>query len=105
MSDREEINLLLDYYGVLLTEHQRSVLSDYYMDDLSMQEIAENMNVSKAAVSDLIRRSVRLLYSYEEKMHLLKQREDLEKLISAMKDQDDQIMERYIRELERIKEE
>ena len=54
-------NQLLDFYGSLLTAHQREILSDYYANDYSMQEIAENHSISKAAVSDLINRCSRQL--------------------------------------------
>ena len=46
-------NELLDNYGSLLTKHQLEILEEYYIDDLSMAEIAENYNISKAAISDI----------------------------------------------------
>ena len=59
MLDNAKANLLLDYYEDLLTSHQISILNDYFKDDLSMSEIAENNHISKAAVSDIIKRSVK----------------------------------------------
>ena len=41
MLSKEEGNLLLDFYGSLLTEHQLNVLNDYFVEDLSMNEIAD----------------------------------------------------------------
>ncbi|MBQ2583238.1 MAG: hypothetical protein II577_04985, partial [Erysipelotrichaceae bacterium] len=40
--DRNREWQLLDHYGALLTEHQRNILEEYYNEDLSMNEIAEN---------------------------------------------------------------
>ena len=83
-SDRNYINLLLDYYEELLTKHQIDVLSDYFRDDLSMNEIAENRSISKAAVSDLIKRSVSQLNDFEKKLKLVYQNEKLDKIISEL---------------------
>lgn len=84
MLDKNKGNLLLDYYGSLLTKHQLSVLDDYFKDDLSMNEIAENRKISKAAVSDIINRSVKQLENYEIKLKLIKQSEKLDKIISDL---------------------
>ena len=54
--DHETINQYLDWYESLLTEKQKDVMSMYYRDDFSLAEIAENMDISRSAVSDLIRR-------------------------------------------------
>ena len=66
LRDRERECLLLDYYGELLTEHQYGVLDEYFNEDLSMNEIAENYGISKSAVQDLIRRSLNQLNEYED---------------------------------------
>lgn len=84
MLDKNKGNLLLDYYGKLLTSHQLSILDDYFKDDLSMNEIAENRNISKAAVSDLIKRSVLQLENYEKALNLIKQAEKLDKIIDEL---------------------
>ena len=43
-------NNLYDFYGNLLTEKQRQYFEDYYFNNLSLQEIAENYNISRNAV-------------------------------------------------------
>ncbi len=67
----EYANLLLDFYEVLLTDKARDVLSLYYREDLSLSEIAEELEISRSAVSDQINRSVKSLQEYENKMGLL----------------------------------
>ena len=96
-----EGNLLLDYYGSLLTGHQNEILSDYYVDDLSMQEIAEIHGISKSAVSDIIKRSYDQLYNYEEKLGNIKRAKDLDGLIKRMEN-DPETDRKYIRELKKI---
>ena len=101
-SDREYYNELLDYYGDLLTRHQVDVLKDYYAEDLSMKEIAEDYQISKAAISDLIKRSLQQLEEYEKKLHLLKQSEEIETLIQDMRKEDSDLFHRYAEKLEKI---
>ena len=60
--------LLLDCYGNMLTEHQRTLLEGYYDEDLSLAELAEPLGVSRQAVHDGIRRGERQLEALEAKM-------------------------------------
>lgn len=75
---------LLERYGDLLTDHQREVLEEYYFEDLSMNEIADNYGVSKAAISDLIRRTCDTLEKYENSLHLVSVYNELETLSLKM---------------------
>ena len=63
--------LLLDFYGELLTEHQRKVYTDVISEDMSYSEIAEEYNISRQGVFDLVRRCEKLLLGYEEKLGLV----------------------------------
>ena len=62
---------LYDFYGELLTEHQRSVYEDFVLNDLSLGEIAEERGISRQGVHDLVKRCDKLLNGYEERLHLL----------------------------------
>ena len=63
--------MLYDFYGELLTEHQRSAYEDVVMNDLSYAELARLQNISRQAAYDMIRRCDRQLEEYEEKLHLV----------------------------------
>ncbi len=63
--------LLYDFYGELLTEHQRQVYEDMVVNDLSFAEIAQEQGISRQGVHDLIRRCDRILEKYEEKLRLV----------------------------------
>ena len=73
MDKNVEICLLLDFYGKLLTDRQREIMTLYYEDNLSLTEVAEELNISKQGVSDSLKRSEKVLYETEEKLQLLKQ--------------------------------
>lgn len=66
-----EQTMLFDFYGELLTQHQRSVYEDALYHDMSLGEIAEELGISRQGVHDLIRRCDRLLQEYESKLHLV----------------------------------
>ncbi len=66
-----EQTMLFDFYGELLTEHQRSVYEDAVYHDLSLGEIAAERGISRQGVHDLLRRCDRSLQEYESKLHLV----------------------------------
>lgn len=73
MDKNVEICLLLDFYGNLLTDRQREIMTLYYEDNLSLTEVASELTISKQGVSDSIKRSEKILYDTEAKLQLLKQ--------------------------------
>lgn len=66
-----EQTMLYDFYGELLTAHQRSIYEDAVYNDMSLGEIAEERGISRQGVHDLIRRCDRILQDYESKLHLV----------------------------------
>lgn len=66
-----EQTMLYDFYGELLTAHQRSIYEDAVYNDMSLGEIAEERGISRQGVHDLIRRCDRILQEYESKLHLV----------------------------------
>jgi predicted DNA-binding protein YlxM (UPF0122 family) len=75
---------LYDYYGGLLTDNQREIFEDYYFENLTLQEIADNNEVSKNAIHKTINTITKKLESYEE---ILKYHEKLEKIKTIIKDE------------------
>lgn len=71
LSQSLKTSLLLETYGNLLTDKQRSIMKDFCDNNMSLSEIAESNNSSRQAVNDLIKRSTVTLYSYESKLGLL----------------------------------
>ena len=63
--------LFYDFYGELLTEHQRKIYEDVVYNDLSLTEIAQENGISRQGVHDLVRRCNHILQEYEDKLHLV----------------------------------
>ena len=66
-----EQTLLYDFYGELLTAHQRQIYEDVVFNDLSLSEVAEERGISRQGVHDMIKRCGKQLADYEEKLHLV----------------------------------
>ena len=60
---------LYDFYGELLTDHQKEVYGDVVLNDMSLGEIARERGISRQGVHDMIKRCDRILAGYEEKLH------------------------------------
>lgn len=74
---------LYDYYGGLLTDNQREIFEDYYFENLTLQEIADNNEVSKNAVHKTINTINKKLEAYEE---ILKYNDKIEKIKQIVSD-------------------
>ncbi len=72
MEKNIQISILCQLYGKLLTNKQYEFLDDYYNNDLSLSEIAENNNITRQAVRDNIKKGESKLFEYEEKLGLMK---------------------------------
>ncbi|MFC0473144.1 putative DNA-binding protein [Halalkalibacter kiskunsagensis] len=79
------MNYLFDFYQSLLTQKQRKYMSLYYLDDLSLGEIAEEFEISRQAVYDNIKRTEVMLEDYEVKLMLLSKFEKRTELVTQMK--------------------
>ena len=71
MKDILKSSLLYDFYGELLTEHQKEIYEDFILNDLSLGEIAQERGISRQGVHDLVKRCDKILNGYEEKLHLV----------------------------------
>ena len=68
MAKNLEISFLLDFYGDVLTERQREVMEQYYNDDLSLAEIADNFGITRQGVRDSIKRGEGIILDLEQKV-------------------------------------
>lgn len=80
MDEREILIALYDIYSVLLTQKQKEYFENYYFNDFSLAEIADNYQVSRNAVFDLIKKAAKNLMEYEEKLHCREKMIKLSKL-------------------------
>lgn len=78
------MNVLYDRYGTLLSEKQQHYMQLYYLDDLTLGEIAEESEVSRQAVYDQIRRAEAQLELFEAKMQLLHKATQREAIIGEL---------------------
>ena len=63
--------LLYDFYGELLTDHQKEIYEQFMLEDFSLSEIAQGEGISRQGVHDLVRRCQKILEGYEAKLHLV----------------------------------
>ena len=71
---------LYDYYGDLLSEHQKKIYESYVCEDLSLSEISESAGISRQGVSDLIRRCTQMMEDYDDKLGLIDRSKRLQSL-------------------------
>lgn len=84
MEKKVEISMLCQLYGKLLTEKQLEFLNDYYNNDYSLSEIAENNDITRQAVRDIIKKGEKKLFEYEEKLLFMKKTISQEQKIQSV---------------------
>ena len=81
-----ELAILYDYYGELLTSKQQVYFEDYYFNNLSLQEIAENYSISRNAVYNSLKEIEKKLNHYEDVLKLHEKSKIREELIIDLDD-------------------
>lgn len=92
MDDLANKTLLYDFYGEMLTDRQKEIYEDYYLNDLSFGEISEELGISRPAVHDNLKRSEKALSNYENRLKLIERYQDNKKVllqVLAMTERDD----------------
>ena len=88
MEKKVQISMLLQIYGKMLTEKQYELANGYYNDDLSLSEIAENNNITRQAVRDVIKKGENKLFELEEKLsfmdRMLKQDKKIQQILREL---------------------
>ena len=72
MEEKIKMSILCGIYGNLLTDKQYQILDDYYNNDLSLAELAENYGITRQAARDNIKKGENKLFEYEEKLGFMK---------------------------------
>ena len=81
MENQIYVTSLYDYYRGLLTTKQQEYFEDYYFDNLTMEEIADNNGVSKNAVSKSLIEVKDKLEEYENILKLYKNKQRIEEIL------------------------
>jgi len=76
-----EKTLLFDFYGELLTPHQQEIYESVVFNDMSLSEAANDFNISRQGVHDLIKRCDDILQGYEEKLHMIARFEKIKEVL------------------------
>ena len=88
MDKNVKVSILWQIYGKLLTDKQYEIINDYYNNDLSLSEIAENNNITRQAVRDVIKKGEDKLFEFEEKLlimkKMLKQEKQIQQIIEEL---------------------
>lgn len=84
------LSALYDYYSALLTEKQKNYFEDYYFNNFSLSEIAENNSTSRNAIHKQVKETENKLIDYEDKLKLYQRASEIQEII---KDLDENIKE------------
>ena len=103
-----EQNLLYDFYGELLTAHQKEIYGEHILNDMTATEIAAEFGITRQAVHDMIRRCDKILADYEARLHLVakfltaKEIKEIHTLSRRLLKEDKEQMEEDIRQIESV---
>lgn len=78
--------LLYDFYGELLTKRQQQVYESVVLEDYSLSEVAEELQISRQSVHDMIKRCNKTLEEYEEKLHLVEKFVNIRKHVKEIRE-------------------
>ena len=83
IQERVQIAILTKYYGSLLTERQRDILSMYVDSNLSLAEVSEELGISRQAVKDSLDSAFQSLKQTEEKLKFVQRDNKLKEIIES----------------------
>ncbi len=104
MEKNVEISILLDLYGMLLTDVQRKAIREHYDEDLSFAEIGDSIGKTRQAVHDAVKKGVLALSDYENKLGVMARYITFEKDIAKIKDMvnSDKDKDMILKELDKL---
>ena len=101
MEEKVEISILLNLYGNLLTETQKSYMDLYYNQDYSLSEIGDNENITRQAVRTILVKSKKKLYEYEQKLKFMEKENNIKKLLEEIKNtKSEEEKQKYIKKIQ-----
>ena len=95
--------LLYDFYGELLTAHQKEIYEEVVLDDCSLSEVAEAHGISRQGVHDLTKRCQKMLEGYEEKLKLVEKFLAIKKKVQTIEQLTGEVSQEPDRQLQEIK--
>ena len=81
-----EQTLLYDFYGELLTERQQQVYESVVLEDYSLSEVEEDLEISRQGVHDMIKRCNHTLEEYESRLHLVEKFLSIRRQVQKIKE-------------------
>ena len=102
MSKDLNVTRLCDAYGALLTPHRLEIIRNYYDDDLSLAEIAENFGITRQAALCSIKQAEKQLLEYESKLKVVENSDKLQRQIDSALNAIDVDVDRAKHELRQI---
>ena len=87
MKENIELILMYDYYKQLLDDKEKKYFEYYYFDNMSLQEISENFNVSRNAVHKQLKKVKEKWENYEAKLNIIEKSNKLKKIINTIEDE------------------
>ena len=88
MNNIDNLIILFDYYGELLTNKQKEYFKEYYFDNLTLSEIAENNEISKNAVSKELKLVSEKLLDFENKLNIYSKDKRIKRIIDKIENND-----------------
>lgn len=74
--------MLFDFYGDLLTDKQKQYFKDYFFEDMSLSEIANDYQISRNAIFDQIQKTQKILENYESVLGLAHKYKSLDEILN-----------------------
>lgn len=87
------LSVLYDFYGELLNDRKKLIFEEYFLNDLSLGEIADELEISRQGVHDIVKRCTRELKDYEERLSLVKKFSEVKQKVGSIKEYCEEVRE------------
>lgn len=90
------INNLFLIYGNLLASKQKEIIEQYYVYNLSLSEISDNLSISRSAVNDSLNHAKENLLKYENELKIYEKQCKIKDIVSSNEDDIKKIKEEIL---------